>query len=78
MDYDVTDALTLNFGGRYTKDENKTRQEGNVETISGEFTANPEEEWSEFTPRVGGRYAFNDDLMAFFTYSKGYIFSRNL
>ena len=71
-DYDVTDALTLTFGGRYTKDEKKTRQEGNVETISGEFTANPEEEWSEFTPRVGGRYAFNDDLMAFFTYSKGY------
>ena len=71
-DYAVTDALTLTLGGRYTKDEKKTRQEGNVETISGDFTSNPEEEWSEFTPRVGGRYAFNDDLMMFFTYSKGY------
>ena len=60
------------MGGRYTKDEKKTRQEGNVETISGDFTANPEEEWSEFTPRMGARYAFNDDVMAFFTYSKGY------
>ena len=71
-DYAVTDALTLTLGGRYTEDEKKTRQEGNVETISGDFTSNPEEEWSEFTPRVGGRYAFSDDLMAFFTYSKGY------
>ena len=71
-DYAVTDRLTLTVGGRYTKDEKNTRQEGNVETISGDFTANPEEEWSEFTPRMGARYAFNDDVMAFFTYSKGY------
>ena len=71
-DYAVTDRLTLTVGGRYTKDEKQTRQEGNVETISGEFTSNPEEEWSEFTPRMGARYAFNDDVMAFFTYSKGY------
>ena len=71
-DYAVTDRLTLTVGGRYTKDEKKTRQEGNVETISGDFTANPEEEWSEFTPRMGARYAFSDDVMAFFTYSKGY------
>jgi iron complex outermembrane receptor protein len=71
-DYAVTDRLTLTLGGRYTKDEKQTRQEGNVQTISGEFTSNPEEEWSEFTPRIGARYAFNDDVMAFFTYSKGY------
>ena len=71
-DYAVTDRLTLTVGGRYTKDEKKTRQQGNVETISGDFTANPEEEWNEFTPRMGARYAFNDDVMAFFTYSKGY------
>ena len=71
-DYAVTEALTFTLGGRYTEDEKKTRQEGNVETISGNFTSNPEEEWSEFTPRVGARYSFNDDLMAFFTYSKGY------
>ena len=71
-DYAVTDALTLTLGGRYTKDEKNTRQEGNIKTISGEFTSNPEEEWNEFTPRVGARYAFTDDVMAFFTYSKGY------
>ncbi len=71
-DYRVTDALTLTVGGRYTEDEKKSRQEGNVETISGDFTSNPEEDWSEFTPRVGARFAVNDDVMAFFTYSKGY------
>jgi iron complex outermembrane receptor protein len=71
-DYALTDALTLTLGGRYTEDEKSTRQEGNVETISAGFTSNPNEEWSETTPRVGARYAFSDDLMAFFTYSKGY------
>tara|TARA_B100001059_G_scaffold2523_1_gene2023 strand:- start:3387 stop:5717 length:2331 start_codon:yes stop_codon:yes gene_type:complete len=71
-DYAVTDALTLTLGGRYTEDKKKTRQEGNVETISGDFTSNPDETWNEFTPRAGARYEFSDDLMAFFTYSKGY------
>ncbi|MFT6957121.1 MAG: iron complex outermembrane receptor protein [Halieaceae bacterium] len=71
-DYALTDALTLTLGGRYTEDEKSTRQEGNVETISAGFTRNPNEEWSETTPRIGARYAFSDDLMAFFTYSKGY------
>jgi iron complex outermembrane receptor protein len=71
-DYAVTEALTLTVGGRYTEDEKSSRQEGNVETISGDFTSNPEDKWSETTPRIGARYAFNDDLMAFFTHSKGY------
>ena len=71
-DYAVTDALTLTLGGRYTEDEKESKQEGNVQTISGEFTSHPDDEWDEFTPRVGGRYAFSDDVMAFFTYSKGY------
>lgn len=71
-DYAVTDALTLTLGGRYTEDEKDSRQEGNVETISGDFTSHPEDKWNETTPRIGARYAFNDDLMAFFTYSKGY------
>ena len=34
--------------------------------------SHPDDEWDEFTPRVGGRYAFSDDVMAFSTYSKGY------
>ena len=72
-DYAVTDALTLTLGGRYTEDEKDSRQEGaqgnNINPETGQY---PQEEWDEFTPRVGARYAFSDDMMMFATYSKGY------
>ena len=71
-DYALTEALTLTLGGRYTEDEKESKQYGNINTITEPFTDHPDEDWDEFTPRVGVRYAFNDDLMAFATYSKGY------
>jgi iron complex outermembrane recepter protein len=67
-DYDLTEALTLTLGGRYTEDEKEARQYGAVNTGPN----HPKEDWNEFTPRVGLRYKFNDDLMAFATYSAGY------
>ena len=72
-DYAITDALTFTLGGRYTEDEKESRQSGaQGNTINDQFPNNPKETWDEFTPRVGFRYAFTDDLMAFATYSKGY------
>jgi iron complex outermembrane recepter protein len=72
-DYAVTDALTLTLGGRYTEDEKETRQAGaQGNTVDAQNPNHPKEKWEEFTPRVGVRYAFDDDLMAFATYSQGY------
>jgi iron complex outermembrane receptor protein len=72
-DYALTDALTFTLGGRYTEDEKESRQAGaQGNTINAQNSSHPKEDWDEFTPRVGARYAFNDDLMAFATYSKGY------
>ena len=71
-DYAVTDALTLTLGGRYTEDDKESKQFGNINTITAPFTDHPDESWDEFTPRVGGRYSINDDVMVFATYSKGY------
>jgi iron complex outermembrane recepter protein len=71
-DYAVTDALTLTLGGRYTEDEKESRQagaQGNNINAQGQY---PQEEWDEFTPRLGARYEFSDDMMMFATYSKGY------
>ena len=65
VDWRVSDSLTINFGGRYTKDDKETLQTGMV-------NASNDESWSEFTPRAGMRYQFNDNLMAFVTYSSGY------
>ncbi len=64
-DYDLTDNLTLTLGGRYTKDEKDTAQ-------SGVVTASADDDWTEFTPKVGIRYAINDDAMIYATYSVGY------
>jgi len=64
--------MTLTPGGRYTEDEKESQQIGNINTITAPFTDHPDEDWDEFTPRVGARYAINDDVMVFATYSKGY------
>ncbi len=64
-DYELTESLTLTLGGRYTKDEKDTDQAGVV-------TAVADDDWTEFTPRVGLRYQINDDAMAYATYSVGY------
>ncbi len=64
-DYDLTDQLTLTLGGRYTRDEKDTVQAGIV-------TATADDDWSEFTPKVGLRYAISDDAMVYGSYSVGY------
>ncbi|MGD2008387.1 MAG: TonB-dependent receptor [Cellvibrionales bacterium] len=65
VDWQLTDSLTLNFGGRYTKDDKSTEQTGNVNAAASES-------WSEFTPRASLRYQLNDGLMTYVTYSSGY------
>jgi iron complex outermembrane receptor protein len=67
-DYNLTEALTLTVGGRYTEDEKESRQYGAVNTGPN----HPDEDWDEFTPRLGVRYQLNDDVMLFATYSAGY------
>ena len=67
-DYDFTDALTFTLGGRYTEDKKESRQYGVVNTGPD----HPDDDWNEFTPRVGVRYQLNEDAMLFATYSAGY------
>ncbi len=64
-DYALNDSWTLTLGGRYTEDEKLSEQSANL-------NSNADEEWSEFTPKVGVRYRVNDDAMIYATYAKGY------
>ena len=69
IDYDITDKLTITVGGRYT-DEKKT---GGIRDFILDNLANPEREsWDQFTPKGSIKYAFTDDLMAYFLYSRGF------
>lgn len=65
IDGRLADKLTLNFGGRYTRDEKSTFQQGNV-------NASAHGQWSELTPRAGLRYQMHANLMTYITYSSGY------
>lgn len=67
-DYKFSDQLTLTIGGRYTEDWKISRQIGLVNTGPD----HPQKEWSKFTPKVGLRYDYTDNMMIFGTFSTGY------
>lgn len=67
-DYAFNDSWTVTVGGRYTEDEKLSEQRGNLSTAPND----PEEDWSEFTPKVGVRYRLNEDAMIYATYAQGY------
>lgn len=74
-DIKVTDALTFTAGGRYTKD--KKHQSvidplfPNLDDLGG--PENPaSKSWGQFTPKLGARYRFSPDVMAYGLYSRGF------
>ncbi len=78
-DYKFGDHWTATLGGRYTKDKKTSAARGNVDTsvapVGGfppGINGDPRHSWSQFTPKVGLKYRFNDSAMAYATYSKGY------
>lgn len=72
--YRVTEQLGLTLGGRYTLDEKSydgtVTAVGPPSWVSG--TVAVSDDWSEFTPKVGIDYQFNDDVMAYAYAAKGF------
>ncbi|GMG88372.1 TonB-dependent receptor [Biformimicrobium ophioploci] len=80
VDWELTDDLLLNLGGRYTQEE-KTFTGG-----SGPFTYVPlgidivpsgpvnklKDDWTEFSPKIALQYTVDGDLMVFGSYAKGF------
>ncbi|MHA7817246.1 MAG: TonB-dependent receptor [Pseudohaliea sp.] len=71
-DWRFSDKWTLTFGGRYTEDEKTSAQFGEVNTLSQGRTEHPSDKWDEFTPRLGLKYHYSEDVMFFATYSVGF------
>ena len=82
-DWEFQENWTLTIGGRYTEDDKEFKRK--TETFLPLFDENPvalggfntyddptEEDWSEFTPKIGLRYQWTDDVMVYLTYSEGY------
>ncbi|MCD9458569.1 TonB-dependent receptor [Marinibactrum halimedae] len=85
--YDVSEALALTLGARYTVDEKdasvfrsslfveglSSRLGGrDLSTLSVSTDYSNDEQWSEFSPRVSVDYRFNEMLMAYGAFSRGF------
>ena len=86
--FDITDRLSVIFGGRYTEDDKSLNLMQTVggtpgfENIGGvpdfdnstlEALGTPTNlEFEEFTPKIGLQYHFSDDLQAYLTYQEGF------
>ena len=83
VDWQLTDRLMLNIGGRYTYEERKLETavpgfnlnlpDGSVLPIvpAGPLQ-NFDDDWTEFSPRVALSYDVTDDLMVFGSFSSGF------
>ncbi|HEX5776049.1 MAG TPA: TonB-dependent receptor [Caulobacteraceae bacterium] len=87
VSYDVTEALSVSLGGRWTKDEKdgsvyrafflglaRSPFNGGVERppLLVRTDYKPEGSFEKFTPRASVRYEFSPDLTAYASYSQGF------
>jgi len=85
--YDLTEKLSLIFGGRYTEDDKSLNiaataggtpgfENNGFPTWDNETLATlgipTELEFEEFIPRLGVEYRFTDDILGYLTYTEGY------
>ena len=64
--YDFTDSFRVIAGGRLTRDDKKIERRGILAPTEGD------NDWTEFTPKIGFQADLNPDMMAYATFSQGY------
>lgn len=74
LTYEVSEALTVFAGGRYTRDKKdfRLREFGFLGALGFNPPLDIEETFSKFTWRAGAQYFLADDNMAYFTASTGF------
>lgn len=74
LEYDLSDALTLVVGGRYTNDEKDqvSVSGGNFDGLLDLETVVLDEGWDQFTYRAALNYQLTDNAMAYASYATGY------
>ncbi len=74
-DWNITDALTLTVGARYTYEEKDACNVGVPDgafAILAPYDVEMSDSWSAFTPKVALNYAISDALSAYATVSTGF------
>ena len=72
--FDITDKLSLTYGIRYT-DEEKDFYTSTQARRTGVFRlplSTASDSWDDVSHRIGLEYQWNDDLMTYFSASKGF------
>lgn len=76
VDYEVTDALTLTGGLRYTHDKMDVVRSGAFYLAGAPLFAYSDvpanDGWKRATWKLGANYQFSRDIMAYLSYSRGY------
>ncbi|WP_194744511.1 TonB-dependent receptor [Thermaurantiacus tibetensis] len=67
----VTDALRITFGGRYNWDD-KNYVNDYLKTGLPQFIARPSASWEQFQPKASIDYRFADGQLAYFAFARGY------
>jgi iron complex outermembrane receptor protein len=71
LTFDVTDALSVTAGGRYSRDEKKY----SVQAISAggtPFSGATNPDFTEFTPKLGVAYKFRDGPLVYASWQQGF------
>ncbi|TVS15460.1 MAG: TonB-dependent receptor [Gammaproteobacteria bacterium] len=80
-DWQITDAIRLSAGGRFTYEEKDFIYRNGFNQVGGGFfpdapgfdnVAPGKASWREFTPRVALEYRFTPDAMAYASYAQGF------
>ena len=72
----VTEALSLTLGGRWTKEE-KSIDIGVLGSCELDFSScsnntSNKKDWTDFSPKDAATYSFNDDMMAYASWTRGF------
>jgi len=70
LNYDISEAMTLTLGGRYTKDKKDFSEDFTIFAPLGSTQA--DQSWSSFTPRLAIDYSPSDALTAYASISRGF------
>ncbi|MFY7837429.1 MAG: TonB-dependent receptor [Novosphingobium sp.] len=77
LTYDLTDQFSVKAGGRYSWEKRKIQNNSGIGTAATGFVLDPlqwntSKTWDDFSPSLGVEFRPNDDVMAYFNWSRGF------
>ncbi|MBB4613199.1 TonB-dependent receptor [Novosphingobium taihuense] len=75
--YDLTEQFSIKAGGRYSWEKRKIKNNSGIGTAATGFVLDTlqwdtSKTWDDFSPSLGVEFRPNDDVMAYFNWSRGF------